>query len=87
MLDDHVRMNEPPGVQAVVTLGVARGLGAACGPERDRLRDDRGSRRSDGRDQQDGEQDSHRPDGSVDPGVLSGGDGVDLFVLIYGTVS
>ena len=78
VLDDHVRLHEPPGVDAVVPLRVLRGLGAARRPERDRLRDDRRPRRSDGRDEQHGEEDPHRPDGSVDSRLPSGGDGVGL---------
>ena len=40
---------EPPGAEAVVALRVRRGLRAARGSERDRLRDDRRPRGGDGR--------------------------------------
>ena len=93
MLDDHMRLHEPPGVHAVMPLRVPRGLRPARRPERDRLGDDRGPRRSDDCHEERGEEEAHGLDGSVDSAgrrsesARRTGHGVGPFVLIYGTVS
>ena len=45
VLDDHVRVHEPPRVDAVMALGVRARLGEPRRAERDRLHDDPGARR------------------------------------------